>query len=187
MNGAHPVPDDIQRTRDEADCLYTGADVAAAADRMATAITARLRDSNPLLLVTMTGGLVPAALLLARLDFPLQVDYLHLTRYGAATSGGAIEWRRRPSASVAGRTVLLVDDLLDHGLTLAAAVEELKAEGALEVLTAVLVVKRIEQRPGLRHVDFHALETPDRYLFGAGMDYKTYWRNCAGIYAVKGL
>lgn len=181
------VPDDIRRTRAEADCLYTGEEVAAAADRMAAAITARLHDANPLLLVTMTGGLVPAALLLARLDFPLQVDYIHLTRYGAATSGGTIEWRKRPSAAVAGRTVLLVDDLLDHGLTLAAAVEELRAEGAREVLTAVLVVKEMQNRPGLDAVDFHALVTPDRYLFGAGMDYKTYWRNCAGVYAVKGL
>ncbi|MGE3773784.1 MAG: hypoxanthine-guanine phosphoribosyltransferase, partial [Gammaproteobacteria bacterium] len=178
---------DLRRTRAEADCLDPGEEVAAAADRMAAAITARLRNANPLLLVTMTGGLFPAALLLARLDFPLQVDYVHLTRYGTATSGGTIEWRRRPAASVAGRTVLLVDDLLDHGLTLAAAVDELKKEGAREVLTAVLVVKRVAARPGLARVDFYALETPDRYLFGAGMDYKTYWRNCAGIYAVKGL
>lgn len=186
MSAVQSVPDDIRRTRSEADCLYTGEEVAAAVDRMAVTIAARLRDENPLLLVTMTGGLVPAAMLLARLDFPLQVDYIHLTRYGTATSGGQIEWRRRPSASVAGRTVLLVDDLLDHGLTLAAAVDALRAEGAREVLTAVLVVKRIDARPGLAGVDFHALETPDRYLFGAGMDYKTYWRNCAGIYAVKG-
>lgn len=181
------IPDDIRRTRDEADCLYTGAEVAAACDRMAHAITARLRDANPLLLVTMTGGLVPAGLLLSRLDFPLQVDYIHLTRYGQVTQGGAIEWRKRPPARIAQRTVLIVDDLLDHGLTLAAADEACRQAGALEVLTAVLVVKQIEHRPGLPRVDFHALETPDRYLFGAGMDYKTYWRNCAGIYAVKGL
>ena len=83
--------------------------------------------------------------------------------------------------------MLLVDDLLDHGLPFAAAVEELRAEGAREVLTAVLVVKEMQNRPGLDAVDFHALVTPDRYLFGAGMDYKTYWRNCAGVYAVKGL
>lgn len=181
------VPADIQRTRDEADCLYTGAEVEQACDRMAVSIAARLRDANPLLLVTMTGGLVPAALLMSRLDFPLQIDYIHLTRYGQATQGGQIEWRKRPPASIAQRTVLLVDDLLDHGLTLAAAVDECRAQGAHEVLTAVLVVKQIDHRPGLAQVDFHALETPDRYLFGAGMDYKTYWRNCAGIYAVKGL
>jgi len=182
----NPVPDDIQRTRDEADCLYTGDDVARACDRMAQAVDARLRGTNPLLLVTMTGGMIPAALLMSRLEFPLQVDYIHLTRYGAAVTGGAIEWLRRPSVSLEGRTVLLVDDLLDHGLTLQAAVDECRNSGAREVLTAVLVVKEVVNRPGLGAVDFHALVTPDRYLFGAGMDYKTYWRNCAGIYAVKG-
>lgn len=180
------VPADIQRARDEADCLYTGDEVAGACDRMARSVNARLRGTNPLLLVTMTGGMMPAALLMSRLDFPLQIDYIHLTRYGNATTGGAIEWLRRPAMSLAGRTVLLVDDLLDHGLTLQAAVEECRNSGAREVLTAVLVVKDVVNRPGLVKVDFHALVTPDRYLFGAGMDYKTYWRNCAGIYAVKG-
>lgn len=185
MSASAPVSDDIRRAKAEADCLYTGEEVAAAVDRMAVQIAARLRDANPLLLVTMKGGIVPAALLLARLDFPLQVDYLHLTRYGSAVHGGTIEWRQRPTADVAGRTILLIDDLLDRGVTLAAAVEALRRDGAREVLTAVLVVKRVHARPGLARVDFHALEAPDRYLFGAGMDYKTYWRNCAGIYAVK--
>jgi len=180
------VPDDIQRTRDEADCLYTGDEVASACDRMARAVDARLRGTNPLLLVTMTGGMMAAALLMSRLDFPLQIDYIHLTRYGSATMGGTIEWLRRPAMSLEGRTVLLVDDLLDHGLTLQAAVDECRISGAREVLTAVLVVKEVVNRPGLAATDFHALVTPDRYLFGAGMDYKTYWRNCAGIYAVKG-
>jgi hypoxanthine phosphoribosyltransferase len=179
------VPEDVRRARDEADCLYTGEEVAQACDRMAAAVAARLRAHNPLLLVTMTGGMLPAALLMSRLDFPLQVDYIHLTRYGAATSGGEIAWLRRPAASLVDRCVLLVDDLLDHGLTLAAAVDECRRAGAREVLTAVLVVKDVPNRPGLPGVDFHALVTPDRYLFGAGMDYKTYWRNCAGIYAVK--
>jgi hypoxanthine phosphoribosyltransferase len=82
------VPEDVRRARDEADCLYTGEEVAQACDRMAAAVAARLRAHNPLLLVTMTGGMLPAALLMSRLDFPLQVDYIHLTRYGAATSGG---------------------------------------------------------------------------------------------------
>lgn len=172
--------------RDEADCLYSPEEVALACDRMAAAVSARLRDCNPLLLVTMTGGMFPASLLMARLDFPLQVDYIHLTRYGAETRGGEIAWLRRPATSLAGRTVLLVDDLLDHGLTLAAAVEECRQAGALAVLTAVLVVKDVANRPGLPSVDFHALTTPDRYLFGAGMDYKTYWRNAGGIYAVRG-
>ena len=186
MSTQGPLPEEITAVRADADCLWTREQLEAACDRMAVSITARLADQNPLLLVVMTGGLVPGAMLLSRLEFPLQVDYIHLTRYGAATVGGAIEWIRRPPASLAGRTVLLIDDLLDHGLTLQAAVNECEAMGAREVLTAVLAVKQMAHRAGLPAVDFHAVETPDRYLFGYGMDYKSWWRNGGGIFAVKG-
>jgi hypoxanthine phosphoribosyltransferase len=178
---------EIERVKREADLLYSKETVDAAVVAMATRITTRLRGTQPLLLVTMTGGIVPAALLLPYLDFPLQVDYLHVTRYGSATTGGALNWIRRPPSNIAGRTVLIVDDLLDHGLTLQAAVDECNSLRATEVLTAVLVVKEMATRAGLKHTDFHALTTPNRYLFGYGMDYKTYWRNGPGIYAVRGL
>ncbi|MGH8595968.1 MAG: hypoxanthine-guanine phosphoribosyltransferase [Gammaproteobacteria bacterium] len=184
---SEPDRAEIERVKREADLLYPKSAVDTAVARMAGAITARLEHARPILLVTMTGGIVPAALLLPHLDFPLQVDYLHLTRYGNATSGGEIEWIRRPSSAVTGRSVLIVDDLLDHGLTLQTAVQECFTQGAEAVLTAVLVVKEIAARPGLQQTDFFALTTPDRYLFGYGMDYKTYWRNGPGIYAVRGM
>jgi hypoxanthine phosphoribosyltransferase len=180
-----PTHNELEQVKRDADLLYSKHEIDAAVVKMAAAITARLQHANPLLLVTMTGGLVPAALLLPHLEFPLQMDYLHLTRYGSATTGREIQWVRQPPAAIANRTVLLVDDLLDHGLTLQAACEACRAHGAAEVLTAVLVVKEIHERPGLRETDFHALTTPDRYLFGYGMDYKTYWRNGPGIYAVR--
>lgn len=180
------LPDaEIERVLAEADRLYDRTEVDAAFDRMAAAITARLDRRRPLLLCAMTGGLVPTAMLLPRLTFPLQVDYLHVTRYGTATAGGALQWLKRPPASLRDRVVLLVDDLLDHGLTLAAAVAACREQGAAEVLTAVLVVKDVPQRPGLARADFHGLVTPDRYLFGYGMDYKTWWRNGPGIYAAR--
>lgn len=186
MSTHGPTREEISTVRARADCLWTREQLEIACDSMALAITEQLADANPLLLVVMTGGLVPAAMLLPRLEFPLQVDYIHLTRYGAATVGGNIEWIRRPPTQVAGRTVLLVDDLLDHGLTLQAAVRECELLGARSVLTAVLAVKQMDARAGLSRVDFHAVETPDRYLFGYGMDYKSWWRNGAGIFAVEG-
>lgn len=178
------VTQEILDVRASAEQLYDVATVERAVDAMATAITASLHDKNPLLLTVMTGGIVPAGMLLQRLDFPLQVDYIHLTRYGDSTSGGEITWVK-PPPDVTGRTVLLVDDLLDHGLTLQAAVDRCLELGAAAVLTAVLLVKKIEQRSGLASTDFHALETSDRYLFGLGMDYKHYWRNGPGVFAVS--
>lgn len=177
---------EVEEVRRKARCLATLDDVARGCDAMAAAITARLAHANPLLLCVMTGGAMPLGLLLERLDFPLQVDYVHLTRYGAATSGGAITWIRRSPAAIAGRSVLLVDDILDHGVTLAALADECRALGAAEVLTAVLVTKTIAARPGLRQADFSALTLPDAYLFGCGMDYKTYLRNAPGVFAVEG-
>lgn len=177
------VTREILDVRAAAEQLYDMATVECAVDAMAVAITAKLHDKNPLLLTVMTGGIVPAGMLLQRLDFPLQLDYIHVTRYGDKTSGGEITWVK-PPPDVEGRTVLLVDDLLDHGLTLQAAVERCLELGAASVLTAVLFVKRIENRGGLANTDFHALETDDRYLFGLGMDYKHYWRNGPGVFAV---
>lgn len=179
----------VCRIMAEADCLATAAEVELAYERMAVAIARRLGNANPLLYVVMKGGLVVAGQLLPRLAFPLEVDYLHATRYGDALKGqSAIEWHKRPSADCAGRSVLVIDDILDEGHTLAAIRAELHALGAAEVLTAVLVHKSHERKavPGMR-ADFTGLEIADRFLFGCGMDYCGYWRNAPGIYAVKGL
>lgn len=173
----------------EADCLATAAEVARAYDRMAADITERLGHANPLIYVVMKGGLVVAGQLLPRLVFPLEVDYLHASRYGDAIRGDAmIDWRVRPATSCAGRSVLVIDDILDEGHTLAAIRDELRAAGAYEVLTAVLVHKVHERKavPGMR-ADFTGLDVADRFLFGCGMDYQGYWRNAPGIYAVKGM
>lgn len=174
----------LEQIREQADLICSGPEIETALRDMAHRITARLHDSRPLLLVAMNGGLMPAAALLRHLDFPLEVDYLHPTRYGSALTGGEIHWIKRPPASVAGRTVLLVDDILDLGLTLAAARAACFEMGAAEVLTAVLVHKDIGARPGLAAADFQGITAPDRYLFGYGMDYKGWWRNLDSIYAV---
>lgn len=172
----------------EADCLVEEPQVHAAIQAMATAITGRLRDRNPLLLCVMNGGLILTGQLLPQLKFPLQAEYLHATRYRQEITGGILEWKLRPDMDMCGRTVLIVDDILDEGTTLDAIAEYCRAQGAEDVLTAVLVDKQHDRkaRPGLK-ADFTGLEVEDRFLFGFGMDYKGYWRNAPGIYAVKGL
>lgn len=172
----------------EADCLVEEQEVHAAIQTMATAITGRLRDRNPLLFCVMNGGLILTGQLLPQLKFPVQAEYLHATRYRQETTGGILEWKLRPDVDMSGRTVLIVDDILDEGTTLDAIADHCRAQGAADVLTAVLVDKQHDRkaRPGLK-ADFTGLEVEDRFLFGFGMDYKGYWRNAPGIYAVKGL
>ena len=169
--------------RAAAELLFTTAEVDAAIDDMARAMMNRLQDADPVLLTVMMGGIVPVGMLMPRLDFPLQVDYVQLTRYGSKTRGGTLNWVKKVPETVKDRVVVIVDDLLDEGLTLAAVIAECESIGAREVLTAVLLVKEIEARRGLQSVDFFGLNSPNRYLFGYGMDYKSYGRNAPGIFA----
>ncbi|WP_148864463.1 hypoxanthine-guanine phosphoribosyltransferase [Marinobacter fonticola] len=179
---------ELQKVFDEADCICTEQEVQQAIGRMASAIAERLRERDPLLFCVMNGGLILMGQLLPRLAFPLQAEYLHATRYRQETTGGILEWKLRPDADMRGRTVLIVDDILDEGTTLNAIADYCKTQGADEVLTAVLVDKQHKRkcRPDFK-ADFTGLEVEDRFLFGYGMDYKGYWRNAPGIYAVKGL
>ncbi|MFA7095080.1 MAG: hypoxanthine-guanine phosphoribosyltransferase [Gammaproteobacteria bacterium] len=171
----------------QADVLYRAEEVEAALDRMAAEITRVLKDSNPLVIGVMTGGMIPAGRILPRLDFPLEIDYLHATRYCGETRGGKLHWIARPQTPLRDRVVLIVDDILDEGLTLAAILEECRAEGAKAVYSAVLVEKLHDRKAKGAHADFVGLQVVDRYVFGYGMDYKGYLRNAPGIYAVKGM
>lgn len=170
----------------QADCLYGQAEVDTALAAMAAAITRRLEGTDPLLVCLMNGGLVPFGRLLTQLQFPLQVDYIHATRYGQRLKGGDLDWIAGPFKSPRDRTILLIDDILDEGATLAAIDHYYRREGAREVLTAVLVEKERSRSVPIQ-ANFVGLKVPDRYVFGYGMDYKGYLRNAPGIYAVAGL
>lgn len=178
----------IIKAREEADCLVDATRVNTALDRMAVDITHALGSTNPLVYTVMHGGLIFAGRILPRLPFPLELAYLHATRYGHAECGTALNWQVHPTGNPRGRTILVLDDILDEGRTLHAVIEYLKQAGATSVYSAVLVHKQHERKayPGMR-ADFTGLEVEDRFLFGCGMDYKGYWRNAPGIYAVKGL
>lgn len=189
MSGARSAasattPDLAAAVAGRARLLHSGREVEKALDGMAAAIAEELSGRNPIVLCVMTGGIVVCGRLATRLPFPLQLDYAHLTRYRGATRGGELVWKRRPGIAPAGRTVLVVDDILDEGLTLAALVDHLMREGAERVLTAVLVRKRRRRPPGVPSGDFVGLEAEDRYLYGCGMDYRGYLRNAPGIHAV---
>ena len=134
----------------------------------------------------MTGGLILAGRLLPKLIFPLQVDYLHATRYRGDTSGGELHWIAHPSFPLKDRTVLVMDDILDEGLTLQSILQACRNEGAKDVFSAVLVKKLHDRCIDNVIADFVGLEVEDRYVFGCGMDYHNYHRNLPGIYAVKG-
>jgi hypoxanthine phosphoribosyltransferase len=179
------VPKRIQEVYEKATCLYNKQEIETALDNMANAIHTQLEHANPVLLCVMVGGLIPAGNLLPRLDFPLELDYVHATRYGNATQGGELAWLVKPQINLRDRTVLIIEDILDGGLTLTAIVNYCREQGAKEVLTAVLLDKQATRvAGGLPKADFTGITMQDGFVFGYGMDYQGYLRNAPGIYVV---
>lgn len=173
---------EILRTADQ---LFDEASVQETIRRLAAEVTASLKDRYPLVLAVMGGSIVFAGHLLPQLRFPLEFDYVHASRYGRATSGGEVTWTVSPRDNVAGRAVLILDDILDGGETLAAIRERVLALGAAACYSAVLADKEIGRRKPIVP-DFIGLTLPNRYVFGCGMDVSGAWRNLPAIYAVKG-
>ncbi|MEE4295648.1 MAG: phosphoribosyltransferase family protein [Wenzhouxiangella sp.] len=165
------------------DLVVSAEEVSRALDRQAERLTQWLsqRDSVTMM-VLMNGGLYPAVELAKRLDFPFAMDHVHATRYRGATQGGELHWGRWPD-EIRG-SVLLVDDIFDEGHTLEAVRERLLADGAEEVVTAVLALKQHDRGLARDWVDDSALKVPDRYIFGCGMDWQGYWRQLDEIWAL---
>jgi hypoxanthine phosphoribosyltransferase len=176
--------EEIKHIQATADLLHSEQDVEAAIDKMAQQINWVLADKNPLLLCVMNGGIPTFGKLLTRLTMPLTIDSINASRYQNQTSGGSIEWLIKPRTSLKDRTLLIIDDILDEGLTLKAIYDYCLEQGATDVYSAVLVDKILDH-PKPISADFIGLTVENRYLFGYGMDYKGYLRNAPGLYACK--
>jgi hypoxanthine phosphoribosyltransferase len=170
---------------EESDLISSAAEVEAAIGKLANEILAKFKDRYPLVLTVMGGAVVFAGQLLPRLRFPLDLDYIHVTRYGAATTGGSISWRVEPPEGVRGRAVLVLDDILDGGHTMCAIRDRVLELGAESFHCAVLVEKILAKEKPLA-ADFIGLRIPDRFVFGCGMDAKGHWRNLPEIRAMRG-
>jgi hypoxanthine phosphoribosyltransferase len=168
----------------DSDLIASAGDVHAAVQRLASEIQRELGERYPLVLAVMGGAVVFAGQILPLLRFPLDFDYVHASRYGALTRGSRIEWRVKPPALVRGRTVLVLDDILDHGETMSAIRNGLLELGAESVQCAVLVEKILSSEKPIKP-DFVGLKIPDRFVFGCGMDAKGFWRNLPEIRAMK--
>ena len=177
----------IQKARDilqQAELLYSAEQVQEALHKVAQQINAKLADSHPLVLSVMGGAVVFSGQLLPLLDFPLDFDYVHVSRYGDARHGGALHWKVEPRENVRGRVVLLLDDVLDEGHTLNALHQRVMVLGAVRCYSAVIADKDHGRKKPI-HADFVGIELPNRFVFGYGMDIEGAWRNLPAIYAVK--
>ena len=180
-----PATEDLKTVLSKAELIYNAEQVADAIDVIAEKLNQRLKDAQPLILCVMNGGLVFTGHLVTRLNCFPQIDYLHATRYRDQTSGTTLDWRAYPNSDLKNRTIVILDDILDEGITLKAIVEYCHDQGAKEVLTAVLIQKIHDRCVEGLISDYVGLEVADKYVFGFGMDYQSQLRHLNGIYALS--
>lgn len=177
---------EAQTVFESAEKVFDETQINTAMDQMAEAIRKDYADKNPIFLCVMNGGLFFTAELCKRLGFPLQLDYLHATRYNGDTRGSEVMWKAAPQADLTGRHVVVLDDILDEGHTLLSIKEALAKQAPASLKIAVLTEKQHQRRAEGIAADYIGLTLPDKYVFGCGMDYKGYYRNLSAIYAVQG-
>jgi hypoxanthine phosphoribosyltransferase len=164
--------------------VYSADEIAAIVARMAAEIAVDLAEKNPIVIPILIGGAFTAVGLTAHFDFPYEIDSVRLARYGRDRRGGKLHWYARPCLELADRHILLVDDVLDRGITLAAVEHELRRMNAASVSTAVLIRKQLAPGAERPAVDYVGADAPDRYLFGCGMDLEGRWRGLPALYAI---
>lgn len=177
-------PKELRDIFDKADCLVSEETVSKALGRMARQIQDDYAGSLPVLVGVMVGGIMPLAWLAQRLEMPVQLDYLHATRYRSGTRGGELHWLARPRQNLKDRDVIIVDDILDEGITLEAVRQSLLLEEPRSIRIAVLVNKLHDRKVAGIAADYVGVEVPDRYVFGCGMDYQEFFRQLPAIYAL---
>ena len=179
---------DIAWALDNSELVHDRQVLEAAIAAMAPRIRDDFTGDVPVYLTVMHGGLPFAARLAMEIGahgLDLEFDYLHATRYRGATSGGELVWKHRPATPLSGRRVLLVDDILDEGHTLAGIIQWCREQGAADVRIAALAVKRHGRCvPGVA-ADYVGVDVPDRYVFGYGMDFQNQGRNLPAIHALR--
>ncbi|HEY4092447.1 MAG TPA: hypoxanthine-guanine phosphoribosyltransferase [Luteibacter sp.] len=175
----------LEQALENSDVLFTRDQLDTEIARMGREIDTALAGERPVFLTVMHGALIFAGQLSLAIKTDLEFDYVHATRYRGATTGSDLHWLREPHVPLAGRTVLLVDDILDEGHTLKAVRDACVKMGAKRVLLAVLCTKLHGRRAEGIEADFNGVDLPDRYVFGYGMDYNEQARNLPAIYALK--
>ncbi|MBU1215409.1 MAG: hypoxanthine-guanine phosphoribosyltransferase [Gammaproteobacteria bacterium] len=176
-----------QRAREilaAAELLHDADEVQRALQRVAQEINTALAGQHPLVLSVMGGAVVFSGQLLPLLDFPLDFDYLHVSRYGNEKQGGQLNWKVAPRENVRGKVVLVLDDILDEGETMHAIKQRVLELGATSFYCAVFADKDNGRAKPIS-ADFVGLSLPNRFVFGYGMDIHGAWRNLPAIYAVK--
>ena len=165
--------------------LFNREEVAAAVQKMADEINEYYGDQPLIFISVLTGAIITAAWLITKLKMPIQMDFVHATRYRGGLYGAELEYRVPPRLNLEGKHVLIVDDIFDEGNTLAAIKGSVEKRMAASVKMASLVRKDHDRGLPRDYVDFIGLDVPDVYVFGCGMDAYEEWRHLDEILVLE--
>ena len=174
--GMKNVPDPLALLENST-VLYNREEVRAAVQNMADEINGFYGDEPLIVISVLTGAIIPAAWLITKLKMPVQMDFVHATRYRGGLYGAELEYRVPPRLDLEDKSVLIVDDIFDEGHTLAAIKGSVESRKARSVKMAALVRKEHDRGLSRDYVDFVGLDVPDVYVFGCGMDAYEEWRH----------
>ena len=153
---------------------------------LAEEIARDYRDRQPLLVGTLKGSFVFLADLARRLPLPLEIDFIGAASYGQGReSSGQVHVYHEPRSELRGRHVVLVEDIVDTGLTLAELRRYLEAQGPASLRVCALLMKRRAQKAGVQ-VDYLGFLVPDHFLVGYGLDWAERYRNLPEVYVLDG-
>ena len=165
--------------------IYSNKQISDAISNIADNCNLTLRDEEVTILPVMNGALIFAGQLIPKLNFHCTLDYIHTSRYSNNKGLPTINWIYKPKIDlIKDKVVLVVDDILDEGLTLNDIKKNLIKMGAKQILIAVLFDKKLDKIKPIK-ADFFGLEVPDVYVYGFGLDFDGIGRNSPHLYAHK--
>ena len=157
--------------------LFTEEEIAAIVKRLAAEISRDYADKKPLLIAVLKGAFVFMSDLVRALDCEVQIDFMEVSSYGAeAKSSGVVRIIKDLDTSIEGRHVLIVEDILDSGLTLKYLSKNLKSRGPLSVEVATLLLKKEKQKADIK-CRYIGEVCPDEFVVGYGLDYSERYRH----------
>jgi hypoxanthine phosphoribosyltransferase len=170
---------------DIAEILIPEEEIIARVDGLSAEITAAYQARDLTVVAVLKGSCLFASDLIRRIPIPLELAFVAASSYGSGTSPGDLEIQLFPSREeIAGRDLLVVDDILDTGRTLSRVHAELAGRGARSVRTCVLLDKR-ERRALAFEPDFRGFEIPDLFVVGYGLDHAGRYRNLPYVASLK--
>ena len=175
--------DTIQALIRKSSVIYSEIEIKTVIKNIADQVNQTIQTEDLYVLCVMNGALIFAGQLLPRLEKNIQYSYIHATRYAASLTGGPIHWLVKPPIDIEGKTVLILDDILDEGITLREIAATCLAMKAKAIYTAVLFDKEITKEKSY-FPNFIGLKVPNRFVFGYGLDCKGLGRNLPHLYAL---